>query len=204
MIAAIDMTGARVGRWTVESLVPGSSPRRWLCRCDCGSEKELSGTMLRAGVSQSCGCLRTELLTKHGRNRKPGGVRDRSPAYVRWSAMLQRCENQNNRAYVNYGGRGIAVCDQWHDFRAFLADMGEPPVNSTLDRIDNDRGYEPGNCRWASRKDQQRNRRNNRVITLDGEARCLTDWAEARGLNVSTVRYRLRAGQSPAVALTRG
>lgn len=112
-----------------------------------------------------------------------------TPTYVSWAHMLQRCENEDNRAYADYGGRGITVCERWHTFDNFLADMGEKPVGLTLDRIDNDRGYEPGNCRWATRAVQNTNqRRNRRMLPVDRE-RALLD-AVARGDDYSALTKR--------------
>ena len=123
--------------------------------------------------------------------------------YQAWHQMRQRCLNPRHRAYPSYGGRGITICQRWLDsFEAFLEDLGEPPDNRSLDRIDNDGNYEPGNCRWASRSEQQRNKRDNRLVTYDGMTKCLTEWAEDTGIDRATIRGRLRRGWTVAAALT--
>lgn len=108
--------------------------------------------------------------------------------------MLARCDNPKNPAYPRYGGRGITVCDRWRTFEGFLADMGERPAGKSIERINNDGNYEPGNCRWATAKEQNLNTRSNRLVTIDGETRPLAEWAELRGLLVGTVYDRLYRG----------
>jgi hypothetical protein len=154
----IDITGKRFGRWTVLAIHPKRDRRwavLWLCRCDCGAEHIVRGSSLHTGYSTSCGCIRREklkkLLTKHGMSE--------ARVYGVWEAMVQRCTNPNNADYDNYGGRGITVCEDWRSFENFFADMGEPPPGLTLDRIDNNGNYEPGNCRWTSYSVQLKNRR---------------------------------------------
>lgn len=147
--------GERFGRWTV--LKP---PTEVLCRCDCGNEKLVDAISLRSGRSQSCGCLRAERMTI--RFRKHGHCGNNAPTteYHIWSAMIQRCTNPRNTDFHNYGGRGISVCQEWRDsFELFLNDVGRRPRNLTLDRIDNNGNYEPGNVRWATKSQQTRNSR---------------------------------------------
>ncbi len=117
--------------------------------------------------------------------------------------MIQRCTNPNVPAFRNYGARGIGVCDRWLDFTNFLADMGERPHRLTIDRIDNERGYEPGNCRWATYKEQMNNVRYNRTIEFDGKRMTLQQWSEHIGINIHTLRGRLFVNNWPiAEALT--
>lgn len=158
------LSGQRFGRWLVieqaEPLVTARHRKhRWLCRCDCGVERVIKGSMLMDGTSESCGCgrLARSMLSprKHGHSK---AHRDGRRTYNSWAMMIQRCTNPKNPAYDHYGGRGISVCDRWRlDFKAFLADMGERPHRTSIDRIDVDGHYEPGNCRWATDKEQRRN-----------------------------------------------
>lgn len=141
---------------------------------------------------KSCGCQRKRLIsesqTRHGM--------EGSATYYSWDNMVQRCTNPRRKEFNSYGGRGITICDQWlNSFEAFLADMGERPIGYSLDRIDNSKGYEPGNCRWADRKIQQRNTRQNRILAIDGISLCVSAWAEQPGASKdATIRSRLRKG----------
>jgi hypothetical protein len=153
----IDITGKRFGRWKVLAIHPERARRHvlWLCRCDCGTERPVRGDNLHNGTSTSCGCFAREnaakLLTKHGLSR----IR----AYCIWENVKQRCCNPRAPSYPYYGGRGITVCERWLTFENFYADMGDPADGMSLDRIDNDDNYEPGNCKWSTRSQQNSNRR---------------------------------------------
>ena len=151
----IDLTGKRFGRWHVIALHPERSRRgetRWVCRCDCGIERVVRSFRLRVGDTKSCGCLARE-RTKTKREMLCARV------YWVWRSMKQRCFNPRHRAYRYYGGRGITVCDRWQSVQNFFADMGERPPGMSLDRINNDLGYFPENCRWATKAQQMANRR---------------------------------------------
>jgi hypothetical protein len=186
----IDLTGSRFGRWQVLAHRGGT---RWLCRCDCGIEKPVTSDSLKAGKTNSCGCLHREMSTKHGM--------EGTPTHRTWAHMLYRCRTPTHRSFHNYGGRGITVCDRWLTFKNFLSDMGVQPNGLTLDRIDNDGPYSPENCRWATRSQQNRNRRASPRIEWNGELRSLADAAEERGLEWRLVYRRVRAGWSVKDAL---
>lgn len=153
----VDISGKRFGRLTVVRLTDERRNHHcvWECICDCGSMAMVSGSSLRSGVTKSCGCLSLEVkvarFTKHGME----GTR----TYRSWVAMRARCNNPKTRDYASYGGRGITVCERWESFENFLEDMGERPPGKSLDRINNDLGYLPDNCRWATAKEQANNRR---------------------------------------------
>lgn len=193
----VDISGKRFGRLVV--LHPCGSKGHsalWLCLCDCGMHTEVPGPQLRSGNTKSCGCYKKDVQEIHGEHR--------SPEYKVWSAMIDRTTNPNHEYFHHYGGRGIAVCDRWKTSLAlFIEDMGRRPSKGySLDRIDNNGHYEPENCRWANWKEQQRNRRNNRYLTYNGETRCMSDWAEHLGIGKSVLHARLRKGWNVEKVLT--
>ncbi len=157
----IDITGQKFGRLTVESYLGN---RRWLCLCECGNQKDVHKNNLAYGSVKSCGCLRREgNATKHGFH----GTK----AYNSWCSIKKRCTNQNDPLYSSYGGNGISLCDDWlNDPKAFCEYVGAAPSNKHLiDRIDNRKGYEPGNVRWVDNFEQANNKTNNVKIEFQGQ-----------------------------------
>lgn len=198
-----DLTGMRFGRLTVIAFSHRGERGKawWRCRCDCGTERVISRMNLtrRLNPTQSCGCYRADhvraAVWQHG------GYR--APEYLNWRSMLKRCERVKNHNYKDYGGRGIRVCERWHDFNNFLADMGpRPSPRHTIDRIDRDGHYERGNCRWATPTTQARNRKSSLRLTYNGSTKLLREWADELHLHYHTVRNRLYRGWSPDRILT--
>lgn len=198
--------GARFGRWAVvgpaEPKIYGSkSLPTWQCVCDCGTERAVTAFSLRQGSSSSCGCLNRErsraVHTKHGGSAS-------APEYDVWQAMLARCRNPQNPRFAKYGGRGIKVCDSWLDYGAFIADMGpRPTLAHSLDRIDNDGGYEPGNCRWATPHQQMTNRSVTRMVEIEGQSVPLATLAKLCGIPANTLRFRILKGWPLVDAMTK-
>jgi hypothetical protein len=189
-------SGMTFGAWTV--IRPSECrPHHWDCACECGVTRPVAGRSLARGISNSCGCKQSRRgpLPKHGELR-------RSPAYNTWMLMVQRCFNPKCRAFKYYGARGITVCERWRQFEGFYADMGARPEDSTLDRIDVNGNYEPGNCRWATRLQQANNTRSNRPLTFDGRTQNMAEWARERGIRRDVIFYRLKRGWTEEEAIS--
>lgn len=165
----------------------------WIFSCECGSTIETVGNYVTKGATRSCGCLLLDdYKIRKGRCLKHG--KSGTKIYDIWYSMISRCENRNSRAYKNYGARGIKVCDRWRvSFTNFYQDMGDPPENGTIERLNNDGDYSPGNCVWASRKAQTRNRRITLKVFFDGEVMTLSRFRELTGVSYWVAReYSLK------------
>ena len=171
---------------------------RWRCVCTCGKFTEGTKGNLVAGRLKSCGCLKIEVSQNLNRSHSMS----KSRTYRIWQGMLNRCYNQNVRAYKNYGGRGIIVCDRWHIFENFFADMGDSGVDLTIERKDNNGNYEPSNCVWASRLEQGRNTRKNRILSVFGQTLTVSETASMYGLRYSVLISRLNRGWDAEQAVT--
>jgi hypothetical protein len=196
-----DLAGETFGKWTVISYLGRLRHDHpyWLCRCECGVEREVFESNLVTGKSISCGgtgCV----VRKHGKS----GTR----VYSIWENMISRCQNPNNFSYYLYGGRGITVCEEWKSFENFYNDMGDPPDGYSIDRIDPDLGYFPENCRWASSLEQASNKTGVRrritvePISFNGETKTIHQWAKDIGIHGNTLTHRLRSGWPIEKALT--
>lgn len=196
-----DLRGRKFGRLTVigeakEHTYEGHSSW-WLCKCECGNTLEVRRSCLVRGDTQSCGCLKKELLREHGRKMltKHGWYGTR--VYHIWHLIVDRCDNPNCSQYPNYGGRGIKLCSEWrNDPKAFCEWAMENGYRDdlTIDRIDFNGDYEPNNCRWITIDAQQTNKRNNVRITYQNKTQCASEWARELGISVGTIYARIRLG----------
>lgn len=194
----IDLTGQRFGRLTVIKKNGCKNGHiLWECDCKCGNTVTVKGIHLRSGHTQSCGCYKSETVTQshttHGMSKEP--------VYSAWNSIIQRCENRNNKSFLDYGGRGIKMCERWRkSFEAFFKDVSMLPnfgkEGYSLNRIDNDGNYEPNNVEWADNIAQANNKRSNRQITYNGKTQTLAQWADEYGIRYNTLLMRLRRGWS--------
>ncbi len=195
-----DIRGQRFSRLTIVQYA-GRCRRDslWLCSCDCGSDVKVTGSNLRSGNRKSCGCLKKEI---NGATHITHGM-SKTKIYRRWRSMLSRCSHSGTNGYKWYGGLGISVCERWRNsFEDFLSDVGMPPSPShTIDRIDVKGNYEPGNVRWATAKEQAKNKSNTRHISYHGQTLTLLEWSEKIQISYSTLSQRLSNGWSLMDAL---
>lgn len=193
----IDLTGMKFGKWTVIELTDKGNRKetRWLCKCDCGKIKSVDSACLRNGKTKSCGCSSGQYKSQNSTKIKNANQRLCRIFYE----MRDRCLNSNLKCYKNYGGRGIKVCDEWLDKKNGRVNFYNWAMKNgyrddlTLDRINNNGNYEPSNCRWVTRKEQQNNRRNNRYITYKGETHTMKQWSEFLNISYSAFKQRLDA-----------
>lgn len=174
--------------------------KRWKlkCLCDCGNYTEIYPDQFNRGVVKSCGCLRR-------RGTRTVDNRSKHPLYNIWNQMMGRCYRKSDKHYDRYGGRGIKVCDEWHDFWNFVKwsdSIGGRPAGMEIDRIDNDGDYCPENCRWATRKQQLRNRSNNVYIEYNGKRQTIAEWSEETGISWQALSHRYNRGWSVERMLT--
>lgn len=188
-----DVTGQKFGLLTAIERRPNRGPNTiWAFRCDCGGFIETYIAAAKCGRTKSCGCL---LIASQNRGHVTHGLTRRNqhvPEYASWAAAKGRCTNPHNAAFADYGGRGIKMCAEWlNDFGTFYRDMGPRPPKTSLDRIDNGAGYQPGNCRWATRSEQAANKRNNVLVTHEGRTMILREFADLMGVGYTRLSGRM-------------
>lgn len=196
--------GDRFGRLTFVSADGNDGRGNYFGRftCDCGRRSRIRIGVVRSGRTKSCGCLAKEVSATLHRKHGEGHGENVTPEYSVWSGMKARCLCSSGSGWLQYGARGIKVCDRWLSFEAFLADMGRKPTPShSIDRIDVDGDYEPGNCRWATPREQSHNRRNSKYVELNGDRLPLAIACERTGVPYSRALQRLGNGYSDAAAL---
>lgn len=198
--------GQRFGKLVVIEEVQSVRGRSmWSCKCDCGKITTVIGSSLRSGNTTSCGCAQKEKAAAFNKSRAKHGM-CHTHLHRLWLHIKDRCTNENCNSYYNYGARGITICDEWlNDFQAFFDYASHLPhygeSGYSFDRINNDGNYEPGNVRWATRKEQANNKRTNRVLEAFGEKHTVAEWSEILGINYRTILSRLGKGMSAAEAL---
>lgn len=189
----IELTGLRFERLLVTGFAGRSVSGQymWDCVCDCGAKRRINGVNLRSGMTKSCGCYSRDATRARPSATRIHGL-SKTGAYQTWRSMLNRCYRKDAHAYERYGGRGIRVCDRWKDdFMAFYADMGDRPIGMTIERNNNDGNYEPGNCRWATRREQMNNTHRNRRVDSGQTVAQLSD---ETGIPRATIVGRLNRG----------
>lgn len=191
--APTHLIGKVFDRLTVTGLTDGPGRRKLILACECGNKCEADPISVTSGRTSSCGCARI----KHGHAHEGHMTR----TYTSWAMMSDRCRNPLNDGYALYGGRGITVCERWAIFANFLADMGERPEGTSIDRIDTNGNYEPGNCRWATQREQLINRRNTLRVQINGEEVTLAEACRNAGVDYQQARARVKRGATPTDAV---
>lgn len=193
----VDHSGKQFSNWTILGFAGRDVHNQalWNCLCACGTQKILPISSIRDGRSKSCGCMRYKITADKNTTHGMAGT----PTYKSWHGMLQRVQGKGG--HESYPERGISVVDEWLSFDQFFKDMGLRPKGMTLDRIDNNKGYSPENCRWATSKQQSNNRSNTKMVLVDGEHLPLMVACEKYGIGISCVRHRMRKGMSAEMAL---
>lgn len=199
----LKLEGQKFGRLTAIKFYGHntSNKRTWLCKCECGNKIVAIGSNLVNGNTKSCGCLKAEEQSKRFKTHGHTIGRKISPTYHSWSGMIARCKNINHSSYYLYGALGISVCERWLNFENFLADMGEKPKGTSIDRIDSSKGYFKDNCRWATDSQQALNKKCIPKITYCGISKPYKEWADFLQISSANIRARLRLGWSLDEAL---
>ena len=184
----LELSGRKFNKLTVISYSNTKKGNtHWNVKCDCGNSLVVNGSYLLNNHTKSCGCLQGSGIVTHGKTQ--------TLSYETWGRMKTRCLNAKNKDYKYYGGRGITICNRWRNsFENFYKDMGDRPDGMTLERIDNSKGYEPNNCKWATHEEQCNNKRNNCILTYRGISLNLVQWAKRLRINKSTLYWRIRQG----------
>lgn len=202
----IDMTGKHYGRYTVLEYAGQNKDHKavWKCRCDCGVIKNVTGKDLRSGNTKSCGCYNFEKRSENPALWKPVHGLSNHPLMQVWADVKQRCYNEKSKAYKWYGERGVKLCEDWMAFKNFYdwAIKNGYKSGLTLDRIDPNGDYSPDNCRWVNMKIQQNNRRNNKLLNINGVTKTMSEWADEYGADYILVKSRISAGWEPERALS--
>ena len=194
----LDITGKRFNMVVALGAVGKNSSGAlvWRFECDCGKIFDSTPSHFKSGRNKSCGCIHKDTITKHGYSK--------NPLYSIYTSMIARCKNPNSTSYHRYGARGISVCDRWlNSFEDFCSDIGDRPSHQhSIDRIDNNKDYYPDNCKWATKKEQARNRRNTKLITHNGRTASIPEWSEITGIPQQLIQTRIRRGWSDEDAIS--
>ena len=199
----INEVGNTYGRLTVLSFSHMNADKKacFVCLCSCGKEMITSGKLLRSGNTKSCGCISHELIS--GLNRTHGDCSGgKTKEYHTWRGIIGRCEDVNHKNYDLYGGRGIRVCKRWKNYANFLSDMGRKKPGYTIERIDSNGDYKPSNCKWATMKQQNNNKRNNHILEHNGKKMTISQWSDEIGVKQITLLMRIRRGWSAGEAIS--